>query len=69
MEQSLKYALGYYDAVVTHLKEENETPISKESVCKFIKEIMDESTLFEESIVEIGINALAEKILKGEDYE
>lgn len=69
MNGVLKYALGYYDAVITHLKEENEIPMSKEGIKKLIKEIINESSLFEDAVFEIGMELLADNILKGKDYE
>lgn len=65
VEGTIKYALGYYDAVITHLKDENEIPGSIESISKLIRQIADESSLFEDAVFEIGVSNLAERILKG----
>lgn len=66
MEKEIKYALGYYDAVTTHLMTESEIPKSKDSITKLLSKLLDESSCFEEAIINIGLNFIADEILKGE---
>lgn len=58
------YAMGYYDAIITAMKEED-VPQSENRIIDLITKICDESSMFEDAVHDIGAHILAQKIMSG----